>query len=93
MQATVLCVLDFYVHESCQRSGIGRTLFEAMLATEGVHPAALAYDRPSPKLLAFVRKHYGLAHAVPQTNHFVIYRQFFAAGLHKVGRLKCNFQA
>ena len=23
-----LCVLDFYVHESCQRQGIGKLLFE-----------------------------------------------------------------
>ena len=27
-----LCVLDFYVHESCQRQGIGRRLFEVSLA-------------------------------------------------------------
>ena len=26
-----LCVLDFYVHESCQRTGIGKLLFEFML--------------------------------------------------------------
>jgi alpha-tubulin N-acetyltransferase 1 len=26
-----VCVLDFYVHESCQRSGFGRQLFEYML--------------------------------------------------------------
>lgn len=26
-----VCVLDFYVHESKQRSGCGRILFEAML--------------------------------------------------------------
>ena len=25
------CVLDFYVHESCQRAGIGRTLLEVSL--------------------------------------------------------------
>ena len=26
-----LCVLDFYVHESCQRTGRGKALFEHML--------------------------------------------------------------
>ena len=26
-----LCVLDFYVHESCQRQGIGKRLFEVSL--------------------------------------------------------------
>jgi alpha-tubulin N-acetyltransferase 1 len=25
------CVLDFYVHESCQRYGIGRQLFDRMI--------------------------------------------------------------
>lgn len=29
-----LCVLDFYVHESCQRAGLGRRLFEGMLSWE-----------------------------------------------------------
>lgn len=29
------------------------------LATERVTPGALAYDRPSPKLQGFLRKHYG----------------------------------
>ena len=33
-----LCVLDFYVHESVQRGGQGKMLFEKMLATEGVQP-------------------------------------------------------
>lgn len=29
-----LCVLDFYVHESVQRLGIGKELFERMLENE-----------------------------------------------------------
>jgi GNAT superfamily N-acetyltransferase len=30
------CVLDFYVHESCQRTGIGKALFEVgALAVNG----------------------------------------------------------
>ena len=29
------CVLDFYVHESCQRSGIGRRLLEVNIVTRG----------------------------------------------------------
>lgn len=28
VEITPLCCLDFYVHESCQRSGIGHKLFE-----------------------------------------------------------------
>ena len=30
-ERTPLCLLDFYVHESKQRSGYGKKLFEAML--------------------------------------------------------------
>lgn len=33
-----LCVLDFYVHESVQRGGIGKLLFEKMLENEGKSP-------------------------------------------------------
>ena len=63
-----MCVLDFYVHESRQRSGCGRRLFEAMLADqgEGLHPANMAVDRPSPKLIGFLKKYYGLAKTIPQ---------------------------
>ena len=45
-----LCVLDFYVHESVQRSGVGKELFEKMLEHERKGPEELGYDRPSPKL-------------------------------------------
>lgn len=75
-QTRPLCVLDFYVHESCQRSGIGRMLFEAMLRHQGVHPIELAYDRPSLKLIAFLRKHYAAAATLPQANNFVVFRGF-----------------
>ena len=34
VQVSPTCVLDFYVHESCQRKGDGRQLFDAMLAHE-----------------------------------------------------------
>jgi alpha-tubulin N-acetyltransferase 1 len=37
-----LCVLDFYVHESVQRHGIGKAIFEKMLETERVDPRKLA---------------------------------------------------
>jgi len=71
------CVLDFYVHESFQRGGVGRSLFQAMLEHEQTSPEALAYDRPSPKLIGFLRKHYHLAEFVPQQNNFVIFNRFF----------------
>jgi len=65
-ELTPVCVLDFYVHESCQRQGVGLKLFEHFLAAERQSPARLAYDRPSPKLLGFVSKHYGLKSFTPQ---------------------------
>ena len=65
-EITPLCVLDFYVHESVQRGGQGKVLFEEMLHREGnVHPAKIAYDRPSSKLIGFLAKHYGLRNYVP----------------------------
>ena len=48
-----------------------------MLQHEGVPPERFAYDRPSPKLIGFMRKHYGLTDFVPQQNKFVIFQQFF----------------
>merc|ERR1719313_3310612 len=70
VEMTPLSVLDFYIHESVQRGGLGRALFEEMLAREKTAPALLAYDRPSQKLMGFLRKHYGLAAFTPQNNNF-----------------------
>ena len=60
-----LCVLDFYVHNTVQRGGHGKAIFEKMLSSEGVRPEKLAYDRPSEKLIGFCAKHYGLKAYVP----------------------------
>lgn len=35
-ERTPLCVLDFYVHESKQRSGYGKRLFDAMLEVKRI---------------------------------------------------------
>ena len=72
-----LCVLDFYIHEKEQRSGFGRVLFEFMLQQESIQPSRLAIDRPSPKFLGFLKKHYGLADFEAQTNNFVVFNQYF----------------
>eukprot|EP01018_Ginkgo_biloba_P014502 Gb_32571 [translate_table: standard] len=40
-QIAPTCVLDFYVHESFQRTGLGRQLFEAMLDNENKQPHQL----------------------------------------------------
>lgn len=73
------CILDFYVHESQQRRGLGKTLFEYMLDYEGLLPEQFAIDRPSEKLLGFLKKHYALTQKIPQMNNFVIYEGFFSA--------------
>ncbi|XP_074872421.1 alpha-tubulin N-acetyltransferase 1 isoform X2 [Carettochelys insculpta] len=73
-----LCVLDFYIHESLQRHGYGKELFQYVLQRERVQPHQLAVDRPSEKLLCFLRKHYNLRGTIPQVNNFVIFEGFFA---------------
>jgi len=72
-----LCCLDFYVHYSCQRCGLGKKLFEAMLNAEQIPPHRIAYDRPSPKLIGFLDKHYGLRSFTPQENNYVVFHKFF----------------
>ena len=73
-----LSVLDFYVHESCQRVGYGKILFETMWDQEIIEPHKLAYDRPSSKFLNFLKKHYGLQTYIPQINNFVVFNSYFA---------------
>lgn len=78
------CVLDFYVHQSCQRNGIGRVLdffiqdiFDYFLKHENKSPDKLAYDRPSEKLIGFLRKHFGLNKFIPQNNNYVVFNDYF----------------
>ena len=72
-----VCLLDFYVHESCQRQGIGRKLVDAMLAAEGQDIKRIAWDKPTEKSLALLSKHYGLSSFVPQPNNYVVFDDFF----------------
>eukprot|EP01116_Phalansterium_solitarium_P015851 TRINITY_DN3544_c0_g1_i1.p1 TRINITY_DN3544_c0_g1~~TRINITY_DN3544_c0_g1_i1.p1 ORF type:complete len:365 (+),score=45.21 TRINITY_DN3544_c0_g1_i1:102-1097(+) len=76
-EITPLCVLDFYVHEKKQRSGVGSRLFNYMLEAEKVTPDKLAYDRPSEKFLAFLHKYFGLRSYTPQSNNYVVFRDYF----------------
>ena len=77
-----LSVLDFYVDQPAQRRGFGLFLFEHMLRHESpgsrIDPGSLAYDRPSPKLVAFLARHYGLTPPLEQANRFVIFDEFFS---------------
>ncbi|KAL1517301.1 hypothetical protein ABEB36_001082 [Hypothenemus hampei] len=76
-QVSPPCVLDFYIHESRQRSGFGKQLFEHMLQREQIEPVKLAIDRPSNKFLGFLNKHYGLNTPVKQMNNYVVFDGFF----------------
>jgi alpha-tubulin N-acetyltransferase 1 len=76
-QVEPLCVLDFYVHESCQRRGVGKGLLDAVLAAEALDVSEVAFDKPSNQCLEFLRKHYGLGHHEPQANNFVVLPAFF----------------
>lgn len=44
-------------------------VLQSMLDAEQLGAEQLGYDRPSSKLLAFLRKHYSLASYVPQPNN------------------------
>ncbi|XP_065150132.1 alpha-tubulin N-acetyltransferase 1 isoform X2 [Paramisgurnus dabryanus] len=72
-----LCVLDFYIAKTLQRHGYGLEIFDFMLKHKRVEPDQLAYDRPSPKLMSFLEKHYDLKNSVPQVNNFVVFSGFF----------------
>ncbi|CBZ50587.1 conserved hypothetical protein [Neospora caninum Liverpool] len=72
-----LSLLDFYILESCQREGHGRRLFERMLATERLQAGQIAYDRPSSKMLSFLKKFFALREYIPQANNFVVFNVYF----------------
>lgn len=42
-----------------------------------MEPQHLAIDKPSPKFLSFLHKHYGLETIIPQMNNFVVFDGFF----------------
>ncbi|XP_077446183.1 alpha-tubulin N-acetyltransferase 1 isoform X6 [Stigmatopora argus] len=85
-EAEPLCVLDFFISENLQRNGYGLELFNFMLQHKSLDPVLMAYDRPSPKLLSFLAKHYRLTQIVPQVNHFVVFDGFF---INKSGSSSC----
>ncbi|XP_061822768.1 alpha-tubulin N-acetyltransferase 1 isoform X3 [Nerophis lumbriciformis] len=77
VEAEPLCVLDFFIAQNLQRHGYGLELFNFMLQDKNLEPELMAFDRPSPKLLSFLAKHYCLTQSVPQVNHFVVFEGFF----------------
>ena len=76
-EVSPLCVLDFYVHESVQRKGIGKQLFDYMINFEKKNPKEIAYDKPNDKLLNFLQKYFNLANFIQQNNNYVVFDEFF----------------
>jgi len=76
-----LCILDFFVHQDWQRRGFGKELFDRMLQRchQPIKPKHIAYDRPSAKLLSFLKKHFDLSSSLTQFNKFFIPSGFFEA--------------
>ncbi|KAH8321071.1 hypothetical protein KR074_008305, partial [Drosophila pseudoananassae] len=70
-------ILDFYIHESRQRRGLGKLIYDKMLADQGWSPCKCSVDRPSPKMIGFLGKHFGLVRTITQGNRFVVYDGFF----------------
>lgn len=48
-----------------------------MLRDQNISPEKLAYDRPSPKLVCFLAKHYGLKNYERQTHNFIVFDDYF----------------
>ena len=66
-----ICVLDFYVHESKQRKGLGNLLFKSMMSHQNISKAGfLAIDKPSQLFLNFLRRHHKLSFDIPQVNNY-----------------------
>ena len=61
------------------RGGGSGLLANVSPADPAILAPALLLQRPSPKLLAFLRKHFALHNYAPQQNNFVIFDEFFAS--------------
>ena len=48
-----------------------------MIGHENVEPKMMGYDRPSPKLIKFLDKYFGLNEYVPQNNNFIVFNDYF----------------
>ena len=80
VETSPLCLLDFYISTPYQRHGLGAFFLRAVLRHEGLEGAhLLAYDRPSPRLLPFLAKHFGLKNYERQHNHFVLFDEYFSS--------------
>ncbi len=71
-----ICILDFFVLESFQRKGYGKLLLDKVAESVSADVSSFAYDRPSSKLIAFMRKNYNLVKPDLQPNKYAIFEGF-----------------
>ncbi|ORX59093.1 DUF738-domain-containing protein [Piromyces finnis] len=69
-------ILDFLITTIYQKKGIGHHLFEYVLKKENLKETNIAYDRPSDRLINFLKKHYNFTKDIPQYNNFMIFENF-----------------
>ena len=48
-----------------------------MLNFENISAKLIAYDRPSPKLIGFLKKHFELGSYTSQNNNFLLFNEYF----------------
>ena len=75
-ESKFLCLIDFYVPESHQRIGIGKTIFQKMLDTEQTQTSKLAYRRPSLEMFSFLKRYYGLTDHITQNTGHIIFKAY-----------------
>jgi alpha-tubulin N-acetyltransferase 1 len=72
-----LCLLDFFTCPECQRQGYGKRMIDAMLSHQGLEMRHIPIDRPSTLCLRFMKKYFGFSEYVNQSNHFVVFDDFW----------------
>jgi alpha-tubulin N-acetyltransferase 1 len=73
----LLCLLDFFTCPDCQRQGYGKRMIDAMLEDQHLEMRQVPIDRPSALCLSFMKKHFGLSEYLNQSNHFVVFDEFW----------------
>eukprot|EP00002_Diphylleia_rotans_P015941 TRINITY_DN3090_c0_g1_i1.p1 TRINITY_DN3090_c0_g1~~TRINITY_DN3090_c0_g1_i1.p1 ORF type:complete len:459 (-),score=104.16 TRINITY_DN3090_c0_g1_i1:229-1605(-) len=77
-EAEVVCILDFYVVEKLQHTGVGYLLVQRMLLEEKISPARIAIEKPTKEALAFFQKYFQLKNPALQPSNIVVFEQFFS---------------
>ncbi|CCD69460.1 Alpha-tubulin N-acetyltransferase 2 [Caenorhabditis elegans] len=72
-----MCILDFFVVPTEQRSGNGFKMFDEMLKAENVTVDQCAFDKPSAALQQFLEKYYDRKDLVWQSNKYALCSNFF----------------